>query len=450
LLVENGDFDPASFANAAPIERRSNASRIDQLDALRGVAALSVVLYHMCCSVPLLNGYLACSLADVVTGRKSCLPEGLLLSATPLRTFVGGSEAVILFFVLSGFVLSLPFLNGRGPRYRDYVILRVCRIYIPAAISICIVACIVATLRPSAVSESSWVSTFWQHPVEAGGLLANLVLLDGALDVRPLNIVMWSLVQELRISLVLPFIVALMMRFRPGIFLAPATIVATIGYFGMKEAIVPWPIARSIAQTAFFTLAFVVGIETCRAWVEGRIRALLSKRSIVGIAALTALLLYNSMIVRPNFLLWYLLVTCASAIVIFLCASTATPRSQIIWRVIKWLGRVSYSLYLTHIIVLLTLIHALRDLLPYDLLVSAVLPLSLIVAGVYWRLIEHPSQSFGKWLVRRTGSKPSPDRLSGTTVPRDIRAAAIQSPADNVIDRTAACVSGREREPLRP
>jgi peptidoglycan/LPS O-acetylase OafA/YrhL len=420
MSAEIGGIDAASSAGAPQTDRRSASQRIDQLDVLRGIAALSVVLYHMCCSLPLLHTYLFCTVFDVWRGRSDCAVVGLLLSSTPLRTLVAGPEAVVLFFVLSGFVLSLPFIKGRGPRYGDYVILRFFRIYIPAAVSIGIAAFIVNMLRPGVLSESDWVSSFWQQPVQPGALLANLAMLDGALDIPPFNIVMWSLVEELRISLLLPFLVALMLRFRPGVFLLPAVILSAIGYFGMKANFIPWAPARSVAQTAFFILAFVVGIEVCRAWVDGRIHKLQSSRRIVMVAAITALLFYNSMAVRLNFLLSYYLVVCAAAVVISLCASMTVPRPSVAWRAAKWLGRVSYSLYLTHVVVLLTLLRAAHGELPYDFLVLAILPLSLVVAAIYWRFIENPSHKFGKWLVRRIHSKPALEQFIAPPSPRDV------------------------------
>ena len=421
MSAEIGGIGAASSAGVPQTDRRSASQRIDQLDALRGIAALSVVLYHMCCSVPLLHSYLFCTVFDVWRDRPDCAAVGLLLSSTPLRTLVAGPEAVVLFFVSSGFVLSLPFIKGRGPRYGDYVILRFFRIYIPAAVSIGIAAFIVNMLRPGVLSESDWVSSFWQQPVQPGALLANFAMLDGALDIPPFNIVMWSLVEELRISLLLPFLVALMLRFRPGVFLLPAVILSAIGYFGMKVNFIPWAPARSVAQTAFFILAFVVGIKSCRAWVDGRrIHKLQSSRRIVMVAAVVALLFYNSMAVRLNFLISYYLVVCAAAIVISLCALMTVPRPSVAWRAAKWLGRVSYSLYLTHVVVLLTLLRAAHGELPYGFLVLAILPLSSRRRGDLLAIHQNPSHKFGKWLVRRIHSKPALQPFVAPPSPRDV------------------------------
>ena len=73
------------------------------LDGLRGVAALVVLAGHLLVSTvtPLANGILSVGTTDVSA------PAWALLY-TPLHVFWAGTEAVTVFFVLSGYVLSLP------------------------------------------------------------------------------------------------------------------------------------------------------------------------------------------------------------------------------------------------------------------------------------------------------------------------------------------------------
>jgi peptidoglycan/LPS O-acetylase OafA/YrhL len=69
--------------------------RIKYLDSLRGIAALMVVIYHANCWL------------DFTKDR-------LVQSAVPshvLNIFFNANSAVALFFVLSGFVLSLKYIN---------------------------------------------------------------------------------------------------------------------------------------------------------------------------------------------------------------------------------------------------------------------------------------------------------------------------------------------------
>ena len=71
-------------------------------------------------------------------GRPS---RNVVVNAHPGRSGIGvsivnlkvafGPEAVILFFVLSGFVLSLPAVNGRPQTYPTFITRRIFRIYVP-------------------------------------------------------------------------------------------------------------------------------------------------------------------------------------------------------------------------------------------------------------------------------------------------------------------------------
>lgn len=91
--------------------------RYPALDALRGVASFMVLTHH-------------CVLAGLIPISPGW---GLVLSRyTPLHLLVNGRAPVILFFVLSGFVLSLS-LEGARFFYAQFAARRLCRIYLPFA-----------------------------------------------------------------------------------------------------------------------------------------------------------------------------------------------------------------------------------------------------------------------------------------------------------------------------
>jgi peptidoglycan/LPS O-acetylase OafA/YrhL len=58
---------------------------------------------------------------------------------SPLRLFVAGHAAVIVFFLLGGFVLALPY-RSRQPPAIGFIIRRTCRIYIPFAFAVFLAA----------------------------------------------------------------------------------------------------------------------------------------------------------------------------------------------------------------------------------------------------------------------------------------------------------------------
>src|SRR5476651_506292 len=83
--------------------------RITGLDALRGTAALSVVLGH-------------------ITGG---LFNRNVIEATPLNILISSHKAVLFFFLLSGFVLVYQYDDHPQYTYRRFLIQRFFRLYIP-------------------------------------------------------------------------------------------------------------------------------------------------------------------------------------------------------------------------------------------------------------------------------------------------------------------------------
>ncbi len=106
--METGKLLPMS-RTTLPLENKWH--RYLERDSLRGLAAGSVVIWHF--------------LMFWVTSSR-----WHRIVYSPTVFFYTGSAAVLIFFVLSGFVLSLPFLARPQP-YPAYLAKRICRIYVP-------------------------------------------------------------------------------------------------------------------------------------------------------------------------------------------------------------------------------------------------------------------------------------------------------------------------------
>src|SRR5262245_2798501 len=103
------------------------SERFVQLDSLRGLAALTVVVNHHLNVLP--------SIYDKTLYQNESLLMAIKYS--PLHIFWAGHEAVIFFFVISGFVLALPYFN-RKMTYTSFLRKRVCRIYLPYIVAVCV------------------------------------------------------------------------------------------------------------------------------------------------------------------------------------------------------------------------------------------------------------------------------------------------------------------------
>src|SRR5207302_7256703 len=112
--------------------------------SLRGLAAMSVVFWHAAIVWP--------GFADRDSNSAWLEP----LKRSPLHAFWAGQEAVILFLVLSGFVLALPFCSREVPVF-GFLIRRVLRLYPAFALATLLaVPAIVLTSSISVPGTSAW------------------------------------------------------------------------------------------------------------------------------------------------------------------------------------------------------------------------------------------------------------------------------------------------------
>lgn len=129
----------------------SSARRLDYLEAARGIASIIVVFTHFA--------------LGFVPSLALPLQQGGLLK-TPLFPFINGAGAVAFFFVLSGFVLTLKFYQRFAiGDFVAAVLKRLPRLMLPAGLSMLAGAAILIYLPAPHVSAarltgSSWLADF--------------------------------------------------------------------------------------------------------------------------------------------------------------------------------------------------------------------------------------------------------------------------------------------------
>lgn len=375
----------------------SRAGRLRELDAVRGVAAFSVLLHHSALAFPVVYD----------DTRADGLTTANALKYTPLHAFFAGNPAVIVFFVLSGLVLAIPFVEGRGNGYRAFVVKRICRLWPPYAVAVAAAFVLAATIGGDGLSGmSGWFNEKWQDPVTAAAIAGHASLV-ASFDNNAFNPVIWSLVHEMRVSLVFPALVLaiVLLGWKRGLALALAIscagILARSGIGGGDY----W-------GTLKYLPCFVVGILLAiHRQALGAVIQRLSSRMTAVLAGI-ALLAYSwPFWVNAD---WFpgplaravdtpvtelVAILLGATLFILLAQRRGRAQRALLSPVPQFLGRISYSLYLVHVVVLLTVMHLLGDIVRPVLLLPIVWVVAIFLADVMQRFVERPSQNLGRRLA---------------------------------------------------
>lgn len=198
------------------------SSRITALDGLRGFAALVVVLHH----VLLIDNWFADSLGRYDSNTFESWKE--IIYYTPLHVLFAGTEAVLVFFMLSGIVLVKAFPGFASLKW-SYFASRLTRLYLPIWGSV-LFTLMLTFARPERIPAGAnwWVKGNYNtitaegvltDPNDALNLVTESALLYNYTDLYSfwLNSSLWSMKVEIVASLIL-FVFVLGSK-RPLIFL---------------------------------------------------------------------------------------------------------------------------------------------------------------------------------------------------------------------------------------
>ncbi len=368
-------------------------SRYEQLDSLRGLAALSVFGGHM---------YLIFN---------ETLLSKVLFEYGPLRATVAGSEAVTLFFVLSGFVLSLPFYRDSDVNYRGYLIKRICRIYIPYITAIMVSFIFRQSFYSGNINGlSNWFNVSWSTSLNINTAIDHLLLVGTFTS--NLNNVVWSLVHEMRISIVFPLIMALIVRlnYKKSIILGIGLSVISVIFSFLSGAQF---LGTEIYVTLHYCMIFIIGalIAKYRENLIKRTSDLNIKSKIMLFLIGTILYLYA----HPSFLLNILIngfnpfyrtvidtffTSIGAGILIVFAISSIRFSTMLKNKLINYIGKISYSLYLSHLAVLFLCIHLIKGLVPIGVILLIAIIATFIVSSLMYFFIEKPAIKLGKYLAR--------------------------------------------------
>ena len=374
--------------------RAGAGSRLEELDSLRGLAAVTVVVHHFLYTFPAISD----------TGHEAQLA---LLKYTPLHLLWSGEEAVLFFFLLSGFVLSLPFYRAAVP-YPQFLVRRICRIYIPyiAAVAIGLIVRSL-TYRGPLPDLSHWLNRAWATPLTPL-LLANHTLLVTSFVNNAIVPVIWSLVHEMRLSIVFPLIMLCVCKWHWKLNLFGAYVLACAGLalgFVVKRL---WGIEQDYTQTLLYVPIFVTGALLARHRLQlVGAYAGLPVRIKAGLLSGAVLCYTFRWWVFPASYWLHLAIVDGAFITaggsLFLIAGLAPGRLADVLksRPLTAAGKMSYSLYLFHTVCLLGTVELLAGRIPYAIVLVLALVLSAVAAALGYQYVERPSIRLGGWLAGR-------------------------------------------------
>jgi peptidoglycan/LPS O-acetylase OafA/YrhL len=322
--------------------------RFMELEGLRGIAAIMVVAFHF---LTIFYGVMFARTA-VVSVQHMRLEDNLY--GNPISALISGVFAVAIFFVLSGFVLSIGFFQTKNIQIiKDLAAKRYLRLMIPAFASL-ILCFLLLSLGLSRIQESAIITqSGWEAGVWAFTPNFIEVIKAGVYGIfvengNAYNGVLWTMTTE---------------------FVGSFLVFGTLLIFAKSRF--RWVIYIALLGLTLHTwfLGFIIGMALADMYASGffkqKHRNLLSIAIILAVGLYlggypfesltgTAYQIFDSLKVIGVSIDRALSVTIGAAILVFLVIWAAQLAKVLRHRYISILGKYTFSLYLMHMPIIYT------------------------------------------------------------------------------------------------
>lgn len=305
-----------------------------------------------------------------------------------------GFTAVWLFFILSGFVLAWSFTKNAKVDYGVYILRRLVRLYVPVwgAVAFAVVTMLIVSRNVPGLGD--WVAS---HParIEMRHIVSDLTLLGGTgSTITPL----WSLRWEVFFSVLLILYVLIARKVNPWAMMVACYALSVTGHVVGN-------------QLLFYMPMFGIGVAFAFAW--GTIQQMSMRAAgwfdrapfVGGTLAVAALLaatgLQSVHQILPSLGIFESIpsgVTVALrllsvALIVVIVGVSKTVAKAFTWAPIAWLGKISFSLYLVHEVVILAFVYSTRA---NPIAIAASVVLSFPIAWLFFKFVEQPAHNFSK------------------------------------------------------
>ncbi len=325
--------------------------RLDEVDALRGLAALSVMLYHFIYRYPAPNK----PKAELIR---------YIFGYFPIPEFYLGLIPVYLFFMISGFVIFMTAEKCRSIAVFGYR--RFSRLY-PVYWGALIVMGLTLLLFGSGQEISPYQFFF------------NLTMFQEYFGVPHISGVFWSLTVELSFYILVAGVIGLgLMPYRKYLLLVWSLLIFFYGFYSIPNPI-PWPVVHLLVLD--YGHFFVYGIAVYELWK--------ARRSAIDktdpFMLLLILISTASSLIRYPAIAGIILLGVHGVFYFAVMQKLQFLRNS----PMVYLGTISYALYLVHEVIGIAMMDYLA--LPRAAEVVATSAAALIIAMALTRWVERPT-----------------------------------------------------------
>lgn len=370
---------------------------LTRVESVRGLAALCVAICHTV-------GYLIVTNMELPLFGQPSLRDA---TVSLFSSFVDGETAVIVFFVISGVVIGRS-LDARRSDFVSFMAGRVFRLYpahIVATLGIVTLGALFL-IGAQPLDFSAYPEFSDQHAATLNGDIFNPLKLKSIVGTMlmatwSLNVVVWSLYAEICAAPFLPVFHKLSRKRNAWVDLATLGVLLGVYVFYWDHL---W---------SRYLFIFYLGmlVETRGQAIVGAVARVLG-----GIPG--ALLFFYLMLVLPNTLVgtrppWVVAIEAVAAFGVIAVIVRSEGRPTLSWLehpVLRWNGRISYSFYLWHYIILVIAVRGLYATFPQEtmqqfellfflLTVLVTVSVALGVAHLSYTYIELPFMRFGRAMI---------------------------------------------------
>lgn len=368
-------------------------NREQYIDGLRGLAALVVVISHFCCAF-----YPATDTLQLKDMRES--PLEAVISQTPINLLYNGNFAVCIFFVISGYVLSASFFSSKNKdvvyssAYRRYL-----RLMIPVLVTSFFYYLFLSqhwfvSKHIPVISNSPWLQKMWNtEPGFFHFIKSTLYDLIVHRDIEPpYNPALWSIGIELKGSYLVYGFLLLMGKHR----------FRWLGY-----------IVLIVLTLKSYYFLFITGMFLSDLFHQGKLDKPTTWQLILLLAIGCYLGSYKYTDTTP---LWNVLDRIKSMVkpqavgavcLFYVCLQSRLAFALLSTRLASFLGQISYSLYLMHLLVIGSVSGIIFNLfwqwqLNYTLATlitfMVTIGLSVVLAKICTKWVDDKGVAFSKWI----------------------------------------------------